>query len=81
MKLLFHPHAVERMQQRKLSVHEIIDVVVEPDGRIKQSFDKWILYKDLSHRKDNLIAAVVVEKKDEKTYEVITVLINFEVRK
>jgi hypothetical protein len=81
MKLKFHEHAVQRMQERKISVDEVGQIIEEPDGKIRQSQDKWILYKKLKKRKDNLLAAVIVDRGEEDWIEVITVLINFEVRK
>ena len=81
MKLKFHDHAVERMQERKISVSEVNQIVESPDGRIQQSKDKWILYKKLKKRKDNLVAAVIVDQSKNDWVEVITVLINFEVKK
>jgi hypothetical protein len=81
MELRFHPHAVERMQERNLTVGEVEAVIRAPDGRIPQTRDKAILYKRLSRRSDNLIAAVVVELGAGGITEVITVLINFEVKK
>ena len=81
MELRFHPHAVERMQDRNLTVGEVEAVVTSPDGRIRQTKDKHILYKRLGQRSDNLIAAVVVETLSGGITEVITVLVNFEVKK
>lgn len=81
MELRFHPHAVLRMQERGLTVAEVEGVVFSPDGRISQTKDKSILYKRLNQRKDNLIAAVVVEHLPSGLIEIITVLVNFEVKK
>ena len=81
MELRFHPHAVDRMQERKVSVADVELIINSSDGRINQSRDKAILYKKFSKRKDNLIAAVIVEKINEDLIEVVTILINFEVRK
>ena len=69
------------MQERKLSVEEVMEVIQKPDGKIVQSKDKSILYKALKARPDNLIAAVVVERMPGNLWEVVTVLVNFEVRK
>ncbi len=80
MEIRFHPHAVERMQERSVSVREIQSIIASPDGRIPQSKDKEILYKRIRGRKDNFVAAVIVEKMPGNLIEVITVLINFEVR-
>ena len=81
MELRFHPHAVSRMLDRRISVEEVEQIVSAPDGIISQSKDKSIRYKKLAHRKDNLVAAVVVETRPGNIFEVITVLVNFEVRK
>lgn len=80
MELRFHPHAVGRMQERKLTVEEIEEVIHSPHGRIRQSKDKSILYKTLVGRKDNLIATVIIEIPGD-IIEVLTVLVNFEVTK
>lgn len=46
---------------------------------IRQSRDKFIAYKKIRGRRDNMLAAVAVE--DGRMWEVITVMVNFEVRK
>jgi hypothetical protein len=81
VNIRFQPHAVWRMQQRNLSVEEVLQIIQEPDGKIAQSKDKTILYKKLNRRSDNLVAAVVVERMAGDLLEVVTVLVNFEVRK
>ena len=81
MDIRFHPHAVQRMQERSISVDEVIQTITQPEGRIPQSKDKTIFYKTLKGRSDNLVAAVVVEKQPGDIWEVLTVLVNFEVRK
>jgi hypothetical protein len=70
-----------RMQERDLSVDEVLQIIQKADGKIAQSKDKTILYKALKGRRDNLIAAVVVERMPGDVLEVVTVLVNFEVRK
>jgi hypothetical protein len=65
------------MVQRSLSATEIELVISEHDGKIKQSKDKFIYYKKLPGRKDNLIAVVAV--KHGPIHEVVTALVNFEV--
>ena len=79
MEIKYSSHAVERMIQRKISVKEIELILNDPDGKIKQSKDKYIFYKQLKNRKDNSIAAVTVIK-NRVEFEVITVMINFEVK-
>ena len=80
MDIKYSPHAVDRMIQRKITPKEVEIVIKNPDGKIKQSKDKYIFYKNIKLRKDNLIAAVTV-RKDLRSYEVITVMVNFEVKK
>jgi hypothetical protein len=57
---------------------EVEMILLEPDGVIKQSLDKYIYYKNLKGRTDNMIAAVTITKKH-KSFEVLTVMIDFEV--
>ena len=78
MKIKYRPHAVDRMLQRKISTKEVELILTDPDGTIKQSQDKFIYYKKLKGRKDNLVAAVTLMlRKDE--FDIITVMIDFEV--
>lgn len=80
MDLVFSAHAVERMQQRRISPTDIEEIIFKCDGKIKQSRDKTIYYKRLKRRKDNDLAAVVIEKRND-ILEVLTVMIHFEVKK
>lgn len=75
VQLVYSDHAVVRMEQRKVTHSLVVDICENPDGRIKQSFDKEILFKRIKNRSDNLIAIILVAKK-----EVITVMTFFEVR-
>jgi hypothetical protein len=77
---MYSEHAVTRMIERNISVSEVALILSSPDGKIKQSLDKWIFYKKLHSRHDNLVAAVAVEFKSNH-WEIITVMINFEVLK
>jgi hypothetical protein len=79
MDIKYRTHAVERMIQRKISTKEVELILTSPDGKIKQSMDKIIYYKDLKGRKDNSIAAVTLLLKD-RDYEILTVMIDFEVK-
>lgn len=79
MEIKYSSHAVERMLQRRISPQEVEDILTEPDGVIRQSRDKFIAYKKIRGRRDNMLAAVAVE--DGRMWEVITVMVNFEVRK
>jgi hypothetical protein len=81
VEIRFQPHAVTRMQERGISVVEVEQIISSPDGRIAQSKDKAILYKKLVGRRDNLVAAVVLERLPGNLLEVVTVLVNFEVKK
>ena len=78
MEIIYTPHAVERMMQRVVSPQEVELLLGNPDGIIAQSKDKFIYYKKIRGRKDNVLAAVVVHKRND-LYEVITVMVNFEV--
>lgn len=80
MEHTFSAHAVQRMIERKINPNEVNSVISSPDGTILQSRDKTIFYKRLRHRKDNLIAVVAVGTPSKTGWEVITVLVNFEVR-
>lgn len=78
MNIKYRPHAVDRMLQRNISTTEVELILTEPDGTIKQSRDKFIYYKNIKGRKDNSIAAVTLLR-SKNEFEVITVLIDFEV--
>jgi len=80
MDIKYCSHAVERMIQRKINPKEVEIIIQNPDGKIKQSKDKFIYYKKIKLRKDNLMAAVIVNK-TAKEIEVLTVMVNFEVKK
>jgi hypothetical protein len=80
MEITYTAHAVERMMQRGISPQEVELLLSKPDGTIKQSMDKFIYYKQVKGRKDNALAAVTV-KIENNRFEVITVMINFEVPK
>jgi hypothetical protein len=74
----YRSHAVERMLQRRISTAEVELILLEPDNIIKQSFDKFIYYKKLKGRTDNMVAAVAITK-NHTSFEVLTVMIDFEV--
>jgi len=67
------------MLQRRISPQEVQDILTDPDDVIRQSRDKFIAYEKIRGRRDNLLAAVAVE--DGRVWEVVTVMVNFEVRK
>ncbi len=79
MEIRYSPHAVDRMIQRRISTAEVEDVFAKPDGLIKQSQDKIIIYKKIGSRADNSLAVVAVEQ--DGNIEVVTVMVNFEVKK
>lgn len=78
METKFSSHAVERMFQREIPAQEVENLLAKPDGVIRQSRDKMIAYKRIGGRTDNSVAVVAVEGKG--AWEVITVMVNFEVR-
>ena len=79
MQIRYSPHAVDRMTERKISTSDVENILTKPDGVIRQSMDKLVLYKKLEARGDNAIAVVAVEQNN--GFEVVTVMVNFEVRK
>ena len=79
MNIKYRPHAVDRMLQRNITTTEVELILSDPDGTIKRSRDKYIYYKKLKGRKDNLVAAVTLIK-SKNDFEVLTVMINFEVQ-
>ncbi len=79
MEIKYRSHAVNRMLKRKISTLEVELIISDPDGTIKQSRDKFIYYKSIKGRDDNLLAAVtIMNSKD--TIEVLSVMIDFEVQ-
>ena len=78
MEVLYTPHAVDRMSQRSISTNEVEAALSNPDGTIRQSSDKAIFFKEMAGRSDNMLAVVAVQQ--QSSYEVITVLVNFEVK-
>ena len=79
MEIRYSPHAVDRMIQRRISTAEVEDLLIKPDGLIKQSKDKVIAYKNMKGRSDNSVAVVAVER--DGGFEVVTVMVKFEVKK
>lgn len=81
MEFIYSTHAVQRMIERSITPADIEAVISKADGNIPQSRDKKIFFcKRMRHRKDNLIAVVAVQRSSELPTEIITVLVNFEVR-
>ena len=79
MEIVFSEHAVTRILERKITLEMVKAIINSPTGKIRQSKGKWIFYKSFPVRRDNNIAAVVVERLGDR-FEVITVMINFEVQ-
>lgn len=71
------PHSVERILSRKITMAEMESLIKNPDEIIAQG-PKYILSKRFSKRKDNNVAAVIIEKKGENLWVVITVMVNFQ---
>lgn len=76
-KVVLSVHAVERLAERKISVEELEEILIHPDSVIAQG-PKLIFHKNLKKRKDNDIAAVVLERREKNLWLVITVLVNFQ---
>ena len=83
MIIKYRQHAVEQMLVRKISGREVESVITHCDGEpLVQSPDKRIFYKNIRGRNDNLIAVVVLATlKQPEIFEVLTVMVRFEVRK
>jgi hypothetical protein len=69
------PHAAERLQEREISIEELSLILSDPD-QITEQGPKYIFSKNFEYRKDNMLAAVVLEKR-EGLWLVITIMINF----
>lgn len=76
-KWVLTPHAVERVFDRKISMQELEQLLLNPDEIIEQG-PKYLFVKKFQSRKDNNIAAVIIEKKGEDLWVVITVMVNFQ---
>lgn len=76
-KWVLTPHAVQRVLDRKISMIELEKLMTTPDETIEQG-PKFILSKKFKNRKDNNIAAVILEKKGEDLWVVLTVMVNFQ---
>ena len=75
-KWVLSPHAATRMMERRVSVDAIQQLIESPDLVIARG-PKWVFAKSFSARHDNLIAAVLLERKDKDLWIVLTVMINF----
>lgn len=52
------------------------EVIGRPDEVLRQG-PKYILAKEIKGRRDNKVAAVVLERKGENLWVVVTVMVNF----
>ncbi len=68
------------MAERKITVAQIENTIRNPDWAQQQG-PKWILAKHFKDRRDNLLAAVVLEKEDKNLWIVLTIMVQFEIRK
>ena len=76
-KWVLTPHAVDKVLDRKISMQELEQLILNPDEIIEQG-PKFILVKKFLKRKDNNMAAVLIEKKGKDLWVIITVMINFQ---
>lgn len=79
MKIIYRDHAVTRMSERNISTADVALILANPDGKIRQSADKWIYFKSIPKRLDNAVAVVTVVLTPSQ-FEVITVMIHFALR-
>ncbi len=61
-KWVFSPHPAAHMIERSVTVEAIQQLIEAPDFVIAQG-PKWLLAKKFNSRHDNLIAAVLLERK------------------
>ena len=78
-KWVLTPHAVDKILDRKISMLELEQLILNPDQIIEQG-PKFIFIKKFAKRKDNNVAAVILEKKGKDLWVVITVMINFQTK-
>ena len=78
-KWVLTPHAVDKILDRKISMLELEQLILNPDQIIEQG-PKFIFVKKFAKRNDNNVAAVILEKKGKDLWVVITVLINFQIK-
>ena len=78
-KWVLTPHAVDKILDRKISMLELEQLILNPDQIIEQG-PKFIFVKKFAKRNDNNVAAVNLEKKGKDLWVVITVMINFQIK-
>ena len=71
------PHAAQRLLERDITIEELSLVISNPEEIIEQG-PKFILTKTFPQRKDNKVAAVILEKKGYQLWLIITVMVNFQ---
>lgn len=71
------PHALKRMEERKITSAELAELIESPDFEVPQG-PKWIFSKHFKNRGDNLVAAVLLERKEQNLWVVLTVMVRFE---
>ncbi len=79
-KWALSPHAAQRILDRKISIDEISTLLEDPEDIIAQG-PKFVLTKTFYARKDNKVAAVVIVKKGEQLWLILTVMVNFHLKK
>jgi hypothetical protein len=79
-KWVLTPHAVERMEERHITLAEVREILSDPEECMSQG-PKWILAKSFRGRTDNLIAAVALERKDRNLWVNVTLMVRFEAGK
>lgn len=62
-KWVLSPHALERIQERKVTAQELALVIERPQVTLPQGA-KWIFAKALSGRNDIKVAAVLLEREE-----------------
>ncbi len=67
------------MMERAISVDTTQELIEAPDLVIAQG-PKWVFAKAFNSRHDNLVAAVLLERKDKDLWIVLTVMINFQAK-
>jgi len=67
------------MAERKITAFEIEETIRNPDWALAQG-PKWILAKHFKNRKDNLLAAVILQKEEANLWIVLTIMVHFEIR-
>ncbi len=57
---------------------EELELLILSPGEVIAQGPKFLLVKKLKGRKDNNVAAVIIEKKEQDLWVVITVMVNFQ---